>query len=445
MKHLAGATGLRVPRPVVVLLIGAFVAATPGGSQSTAAFEPQPVERKAEDVLPSDLLQGDRHVVDPVVQSDGYMNRYLLKTDFGDFDVEGDRLLRIRIAELEAIARLRELGATESFAKAIASSAKDVGRQTVAVVTRPGETLENIPRGVALKAKGMWFGAKKTARKAAALAQDLNESGLSGVRKKASGEETKDSSGRCGDPPQLRDRALSLLGYEGSVRRLANRLRIDPYSTNCVLRDELERLGKAAFVADLTFDFLDPVPSELQQVGGFYDLAWRLPKRELERRNDRALKTMSLPAALRFSFFENRWFTPTEQTELVFLLEQLDGVAGRDEIVTAASTADSRSAARYFLGVASLLTRYADERGLSQIRRLERGEGFALVGLSRPTGGVVALPFDYLSWRVAGDGSAPFFDLGVRDLWVSGEVASETREELEERGWQLRTGVPLER
>src|SRR6266850_11382 len=68
-----------------------------------------PTPHPATDVLPAELLRGPHFTVAPMVQNLGYINAYIVNSDFGLFSANGDMMLRRLIREITAIAALREM------------------------------------------------------------------------------------------------------------------------------------------------------------------------------------------------------------------------------------------------------------------------------------------------------------------------------------------------
>ena len=74
-------------------------------------FEKPPVF-KASQILPPELLKGEFYQVEEKVQNDGYMNFYKITSNFGEFEAEGDSMLRLRVQEIGALAELDQLSKT---------------------------------------------------------------------------------------------------------------------------------------------------------------------------------------------------------------------------------------------------------------------------------------------------------------------------------------------
>ena len=114
-------------------------------------FQPQfdtlPVFRASE-IVPAEIRQGDHYRVAENVESDGYWNIYSIETDYGTFTAPGNTLLRIRVREIEAIAKLKEVNEAQLLGEAAVQSLEDVGTSVVTAATQPKETAQGIGNGV---------------------------------------------------------------------------------------------------------------------------------------------------------------------------------------------------------------------------------------------------------------------------------------------------------
>mgnify|MGYP001169272136 CR=1 FL=1 len=81
---------------------------------ATSGYE-TPGILKASEILPPELLEGDHFKVIEEVATYDFTNRFTISTAFGQFEVIGEDMLRIRIQEILAIAALHEIKKTKAF------------------------------------------------------------------------------------------------------------------------------------------------------------------------------------------------------------------------------------------------------------------------------------------------------------------------------------------
>src|SRR6266481_7693249 len=189
----------------IMCLAAAAVASVAGAADYETAGK-----RPAKEVLPPAVATGpDYTVTDPVV-ADGYMYQFKVKSPYGPFDVTGTGALRKVEHEIWAIGQLKQVTKSEAFLKSLKDQAGKPLVFAKDVVTKPGETLSGIPKGV-----GRLFSNASTAIT-----------------------NTKD--------PSQESAARELLLVGSFKRDYAARFEVDPYSSDPVLQAELDKIGKAA-------------------------------------------------------------------------------------------------------------------------------------------------------------------------------------------------------
>jgi hypothetical protein len=117
-------------------------------AQGGAPFDRIPIELQAADVLPKALLSGPNYRVQAMVNNDGVMNTYTLETREGTSRVESTAYLLMRIAELNALQKLEEMGKTEVFKDALVKSAKAPIQTAKGVATGIGNWFTDVGRSI---------------------------------------------------------------------------------------------------------------------------------------------------------------------------------------------------------------------------------------------------------------------------------------------------------
>ena len=119
------------------------------GAPAQAVYEVPPVRLQASAILPADLIRGPNHQVAEEVLNDGYLNRYRIGSQFGEFTAVSTAALRIRVVEINAIAAMGQVETTAEFATSFEASAKRNIQGIENLVTQPVDTLEGAGSGVA--------------------------------------------------------------------------------------------------------------------------------------------------------------------------------------------------------------------------------------------------------------------------------------------------------
>src|SRR5262252_1910561 len=88
-------------------------AQTPEPSPSTdASFEELP-ELSASEILRPEVVKGPHHTVREPVSTYSGANQFMIDSEFGVFEADGNEMLLRRINEINAIARLKEVSRTD--------------------------------------------------------------------------------------------------------------------------------------------------------------------------------------------------------------------------------------------------------------------------------------------------------------------------------------------
>ncbi len=399
-------------------------------------FEEPPVLRAADRVSPG-LLRGEDHEVDPRVVNDGFMNHFTLRSGVGEFQAESEAMLVTRIQEVYAIAKLREVSRSEAFADALKGSVRAPVQAVGSLVTQPVETMKGIPGGVTRKMRGFYYKAVKTGHKVGdEIKDDKSKEAAEGTA-----EEGAQAEGSAVSSEEVEQAAKKYSGYNSAKREMAQRLRVDPYSTNQVLQEELDRLAKAAFTAGLAFRAAVPNVSALDYVEDAHEMVWTTPPTELERLNNKALKDMGIAKGVRLDFFDNRHYTLTYQTAIVEALKTMQTTAGRGAVIELALQAEDAAVARFLTRSTQILAGYDEHVApLTELRLVGNEEiGQVVAGLDGAGKLIVPAAFDHLIWQQSLSHRGPAYAFAERQLWLSGDLSGRAEKELESRGWSVQT------
>ena len=255
------------------------------------------------------------------MHSDGILRVYVLTTPYGEFTVNGDEMMRMRINELKALARLDKVSTSEAFGKALAEAGLSPLKFTADLITNPVGTVQNTFAGI-----GGFFNR---------LGSDMNNAG------------------------KTQDDALgSLLGVTDQRRQIAAAYGVDPYTDFPPLAAQLDQLARAAATGGLVVKgALMAVPgaagiivSNLSTANtvnslGLEEVARKYTAAQILDINRGLLAKMGIEHALGESFLANRNYTPIDATALVAALDAMRGVQNRELFVARAAAANGRAIA----------------------------------------------------------------------------------------------------
>ena len=419
-----------------VLLPAAVLAlAAAGGPVAATDFEPPPV-LKASEVLPAAALKGEHHEVIEEVHNDGYMNRFRIASDFGRFEAHGAPMLAVRVQEIGALAELAELSKAKVFADSALTAITSQVTTVREFAERPAETVKGIGDGLGR----MWKRAKRTAGE---VKDDLQEAKKGQEAKKETGGETGGKQDQAA--AAARSYAKKYFGSTAAERRWAEKLGVDPYTTNETLRKGIREVARvdAAGGFSVKLAGLPSIPGA-GVIGSVNKLVWGKDPGELKELNTKQLAAMGADKALIGRFFDNPFFlSPSRQTRFVSALADLEGVADRAVAVELAAAVESEEGALYQLGTAVMLGwLHGGEAPLARLAPV-RVIPAALTADGRLA---VAGPMDHTVWTEDLAAAIERLDeigtrLGAerREVWFRGEVSERCRRELEDRGWTVHT------
>ena len=383
------------------------------GGAGAAEYE-TPRNRTAKDVLPAAVAAGaDYTVSDPVV-ADGYMYHFKVKSPYAVFDATGTGALRKLEHEIWAIGQLKQVTKSEAFLKSLKDQAGKPLVFAKDVITKPGETLSGIPKGV-----GRLFSNASTA--------------ITNTR----------------DPSQ--ESAAKELLLVGSFKRdYAARFEVDPYSSNPVLQAELDKIGTAAAYGSWTasaamIPISGPASSVITATSlskSFNNILSTEPPSRIRVINEEKLGQMGIAPDLAKHYLDHPVFTPRQDLLLVDSLHRLGAATGRNAYLTAAMAAADEVEANFFVNMAQILRGYHEKQGPIT--------GITMVGpltVAQTKSGAALIPFaldhgvwtenaDKLSQQLKASYRAPGFN-GNFEFWVTGTLSPRAKQELQARGFTV--------
>lgn len=434
--------------PRILFVAMAVVVCVPAG-----ALEPRC--HAAADVLEPALLSGPWHTVEPCVRVVGHLWQFEVSTTTGRRVVDSRELLAIRVEELSAEAALAELGTPEIGLRAFGARGYEHGQRLGQIARRPIGTLKALPRGVRTFFERRVTKYAQRARKYADRVRDAATgsgdhydapSARPGIVANGKDDDGRSLAAKGGR--ELERQLRSELSFNATRRRMAQRLGVDPYTTNERLRAELERVTWAAIVGQTAADFaLAQLPgsvlSALDIAKDVHENIWRLPPEDLARRNGERLAAIGCGALETRRFLRNGSFTPTLQLALVDALEALEPGERCDEIVDLATALRGELEARYLVNALGLLDNWAPD---TLHRSLELVGTTPILRTSVQSGDtrgkpdlVLPLAVDHLQWNGA---TRAFFDqpalrVSHKLAIVSGGLSPRAARGLARRGWSV--------
>jgi len=410
-----------------VCFLCALVFSGPG--QLLADYE-RAEDLRASDILPAERLSGAHFSVDERVESDGYLNYYTIRSDYGVFEAASTAMLRVRLNEISALAQIDELSSTEVFITAAADAGLGQLKVIDSFIQRPIETLVGLPQGI-----NRMF--KRYSRQASEAVADASDYVASQKELNISDRDYEDYQESA---TELTERYLKVSDAE---RNWARKLGADPYTSNETLRKAInniawvDRLGRIALkVSGLTIPYIGIVAKVNEAV-------WGKDPYQLRDYNRARLAATGAEEGLIDAYLKNPWLSPTQQTILTEVIDELDGVTGRDGILRQSLNLRTQIEVGYFVRAVSLLAWYhRNQHPLASV-----STELAITGGVKANDMTVLLfPSDHVYWTESmAQAAREFRVLGTGDprlkpeLWILGSVSKRTRSELNKLDYDLKT------
>ncbi len=389
-------------------------------------YESPPVFQASE-ILPPALLSGPHHRVQEKITNDGYINRYTVESEFGTFAGVTSAKLRKRIREIEALHAMAEIRKTKVFRESVTEAGGDVLHGVKMFATAPVDTVKGAVSGV-----GKAF-------------TRLGENLFGSKRSEAEDRRWK-----------------SIIGFSKTKREYAYDFGVDVYTTNKVVQDQLDSIAWAGYTGGLTVaGLMSAVPGgagiATSVTGGsrlMNEVYKTTAPTDLRRFNRDKLLAMGVNEDLADVFIDNVVFTPRQQTDFVFALEDMAEVAGRHVLVKFAVNANDEDIVFFRQRMAQMYAAY--HKSVTPVRRfLSMGPDAPVkgAGLAQNKAGAVVFlaPLDYLAWTepmatvFGGLDRAADAVPGVtgKELWLAGGLSPMARRNIEAAGWKIVDGQEI--
>jgi hypothetical protein len=362
--------------------------------------------------------RGPNYTIKNPIRSDGLLRIYVLSTPYGEFTVQGDQFLSMRLKELRVLTALEKVSSSQAFSKALVAAGLSPLKYTGKLITRPVQTIGETLGGVG--ALFNRFGA-----------------GVANAGK-------------------TRDNALaSLLGVTSQKRELAARYGVDPYTDFVPLAAKLTQLAEAAAAGGLAVTgamFAIPgaagvVVSNLSTANklgdiGIEELARSYTAAQIFELNRHRLAALGVDRRLIEALIANRNYTPIDMAAMVAALDSMTAVADRDIFLVRAANVNARAIAYFMRRQAELVAAYYTPTR-SFVRFVSLG-GYPF-NMTRDNRIIGVMPIDAMSWtpssaRALQDGTADRRRVapGARaELRITGQSTRLARQQLKRLGWKV--------
>lgn len=384
---------------VAVAILALFFAAPAmcqGRYEGAPAFTPG-------QALPPDLVRSPYHTIVGRVPVEGFLDRFQMQTKWGTFQVDGIELLRMRVREAAATAKIEQIDTGETLVASAGRTALKPVETAKDLVTAPGKTVGETFKGI-----GGWFN-------------------------------RVDASMSATDPGR-EGTVASLTGGSKARRKLAYDMHVDPYTTFPPLDAELKRVASASAIGETGVNvglaFVTGGAGIAISVGGTTSTVRQVLRDktagELEQLGRQKLAGMGVPPEAINAFYGNASLSPTDKAVIVAAMIILGNATGREIFIARTAQAQTYSEGFAYRRKAELTAAY--HKRISPVR------GFVSVGgtplMQTGAGTVAIIPMDYIYWSPQLEGLISSAGPSGQ-IWTTGTASSLATQKLAARGWKV--------
>ena len=378
-----------------------------------------PSNRQASQILPANLISGPYHKVRETVVSYGYMHHFKIDSQFGLFEATGDGALRKLVNEIYAIASLKEFKNSEAFLTAVGDAAKAPLHFGKNLITDPVDTVSGVPEGV--------FQIFGNIGEAITMEHDPSED----------------------------DRLEQALFVSSWKREFAAERKVDVYSSNKVLQEELNSVGWAAAIGGLAVSAATmgagstavTVASNMRLADSIEDSLKEEPPSRLHIINLERLQAIGVSEELANRYLDHPHFTPRHDTVISANLAHMKNARGHAAFLESALAAKDEVGANFYMNMAQTLSGYNDT-----VSPIEDIRVIAGLTMARAQNGRVLIPFplDHGVWTKRADQVIGHLTTTYRaetgftggfDFWVTGTVSALAQQGLAGHGLAVTENV----
>jgi hypothetical protein len=387
-----------------------------------AAYE-TPKNLTARDILGA-RAQGANYKIRQVVERNNYSRIYHVETSFGNFDVVGDGLLKVRLAELDVLNILNERTQAGSFIEAFGTAAISPFKFGGQLLISPLDTVKNSFQGV-----GNFFDSLET-----------------------SGEN---------DDPNRGSFVGGLVGVDTAKRELASDLDVDPYTDFKPLADRLKQLASAAGFGGLSVKgAMTAIPgstimqsttmattrmavvtaSSISTTAALKNALRNKTAGQILRDARTKLKTVGIEDEQIKLLFNNSAYTPSDIYVIAVALEAIKA-KDSDLFIEHAIKAENRNEAYFDRLRAEILASWKPPSPIHSFVMVEN----AVLTLLKNDRLIAAYPIDEFYWTERNAQLAQAISANVKKIGakgrplfvVTGDISSKARTEIGKLGWDV--------
>ena len=239
--------------------------------------------------------------------------------------------------------------------------------------------------------------------------------------------------------------AYSMLGVNKAARKWAQKVGVDPYTTNPILKKALTDLGRIDAAGGIAAKVVVPIPMVVSGTASVGNLVWAKDPEEVLKINEQKFKDLGVGADVIKQMYLSKGFSLSLHTRFATNLAEVH-VPGCGDYVATAAESDTEREALFFVEGAEMLARFHKTTPVVSVLPDSR----ALVAKTKDGRAVVLLPVDWVSWTEAYEKALGEVEkrakaeLGATklELRMTGTMSTVAKKEMAGRGWSVVENVP---
>ena len=420
-----------------------FLVLNLGLSSAFAADYQSPPSIAFDKVFPDVAIKGEHYSVAPSVDTDGFLTRTVIKSEFGEFIALGPGMLEIRLNEIDALAKLKTFEASDEFQRGAKESAQQKMSSLKQIYDKPKEAVAGISEGVSRFFKRSYRATKTGVQTVNDVIHDKTPGSIEGAGANLPGsahsQALPDSESKYKKAAKASgSTAVNILGFDDSRRKLAKRLGVDPYTTNPVLDEKLDEVTWSIFAGDFGIDLatsLIPGSIVITTSGLVTNWVWDTPPGDLRVKIEQTLLRLGVSQEDIDRLLRHRSYPLSYQAALTAAMEAMDTVERHEDIMPLALSVVTVDQARFVVNSLRMLQRYHET--VQPLK--EFGVQGTVFAATKNDTLVVAAPVDYVSWTEMLDrfSANDRFSSKPRELHIAGMMSETAADIVRQRGWVI--------
>ena len=420
-----------------------FLVLNLGLSSAFAADYQSPPSIAFDKVFPDVAIKGEHYSDAPSVETDGFLTRTVIKSEFGEFIALGPGMLEIRLNEIDALAKLKTFEASDEFQRGAKESAQQKMSSLKQIYDKPKEAVAGISEGVSRFFKRSYRATKTGVQTVNDVIHDKTPGSIEGAGANLPGsaqsQALPDSESKYKKAAKASgSTAVNILGFDDSRRKLAKRLGVDPYTTNPVLDEKLDEVTWSIFAGDFGIDLatsLIPGSIVITTSGLVTNWVWDTPPGDLRVKIEQTLLRLGVSQEDIDRLLRHRSYPLSYQAALTAAMEAMDTVERHEDIMPLALSVVTVDQARFVVNSLRMLQRYHET--VQPLK--EFGVQGTVFAATKNDTLVVAAPVDYVSWTEMLDrfSANDRFSSKPRELHIAGMMSETAADIVRQRGWVI--------